>query len=251
MAQPKFTLTYHVDPDALLYATFSTGFRSGGWNGPGSPIGEYGAEHVINYEAGFKTQWLDRKLTLNGDYFYAVDHDFQFFYVVASCGCQVISNLPSVHLSGVELELEAHPVAGFTLFGSVGTTHSVIADGGAIYAADNGNKTPKTIPFKINAGFQYQVAIAAGWEGLARLDYEHKDKEYWQVDNLNSQRRLDLLNARLGVSHGGYSLDLWARNLTNTQYYEDYNPKAWTGLPYDIGSRAEPRTYGVELRAKF
>ena len=33
--QPKVTLTYHIDPQALVYATYSTGFRSGGYNAPG------------------------------------------------------------------------------------------------------------------------------------------------------------------------------------------------------------------------
>ena len=248
--QPKATITYHFSPRILFYATASTGFRSGGWNGPGISIPEFKAESTTNYEGGFKTQWFDRRLTFNGDYYYAVDHNFQFFYVQASTGSQIISNLNSVHLQGVELELEAHPTSGLTLFGSLGTTDSNIYRS-ALYPQDQGDKAPKTIPAKINAGIQYKAQLVEGWEGLARLDYVHKDREYWQIDNLNVQKALDLINARVGVTHGPIGVYVWARNLTDQRYYEDYNPARGSGLPYDIGSLAQPRTFGVEVQARF
>jgi len=248
--QPKVTLTYHVDPEALVYATYATGFRSGGWNAPGISIPEFGAETVDSYEAGFKTQWLDRRLLLNGDYYYAVDHGFQFFYVQASTGSQVISNINAVHIQGVEIEAEAHPVSGLILAATVGTTDSRIIRS-ALYPEYVGDKTPKTVPVKVTASVQYQHELADGWDGLIRLDYEYQDKKYWQIDNVNVQNPLSLLSGRVGVSHGGYGVYLWGRNLTSARYYEDYNPSRWSGLPYDIGSLAEPRAYGVEVQARF
>ena len=80
--EPKATLAYHFTKQALGYLTYSTGFRGGGFNSPGisAPFSEYFApETLTNYEAGFKTTWLNRRLIVNGDYYYDVDHNYQFF----------------------------------------------------------------------------------------------------------------------------------------------------------------------------
>jgi iron complex outermembrane recepter protein len=62
---------------------------------------------------------------------------------------------------------------------------------------------------------------------------------------------LDLVNLRTGIEFHNWGVYLWGKNLTNERYYEDYNPAKYTGLPYDIGSLAEPLTYGIEIKAHF
>lgn len=80
----KFNTSYEVNADALLYATVSQGFRIGNSNGldpcvPGNTQQnicgqpnelEYTADKTTNYELGFKTQWMDRRLTINGAVYY-------------------------------------------------------------------------------------------------------------------------------------------------------------------------------------
>ncbi len=83
------------------------------------------------------------------------------------------------------------------------------------------------------------------------MDYTHDAKQYWQVDNRAAQKPLDLLDVRAGVEFAPWGLYIWGKNLTNERYYEDYNPATFSGLPYDIGSLAEPRTYGLEVTAHF
>ena len=48
-----------------------------------------------------------------------------------------------------------------------------------------------------------------------------------------------------------WSVTLAARNLTNKRYYADYNSRAYSGLPYDVGSLATPRTYALEAKYRF
>ena len=64
--QPKFTATYKFNSNALVYATYGEGFRSGGFNQPNFSIPIFAEEILKDYEAGFKSQWLDRRLTVNG-----------------------------------------------------------------------------------------------------------------------------------------------------------------------------------------
>src|SRR5690606_9687791 len=100
--QPKVTLTYNVDSDRLIYATYSTGFRSGGCNAPGVVPPGFDDETLQNFEAGFKTSWLDNRLIVNGAaYFQRVD-DFQIFYLDAITAAQVLSNIDKVDIFGIE-----------------------------------------------------------------------------------------------------------------------------------------------------
>jgi iron complex outermembrane receptor protein len=251
--EPKATLTYHFDGNALAYATYSTGFRAGGFNSPNiaSPYTEYFMpEKVTNYEVGFKTSWLDQALIVNGAYYYAIDRNFQFFFVNASNGSQIIQNLDRVHINGVELNVQAIVAHGLKFFGGLGTTNTDIVESSE-FPSVVGNKTPKTIPWSTKVGFQYDRSLGSAMNGTVRVDYTHNAREYWQIDNLDIQKSLNLVNARAGIELREWGVYLWSKNLTNERYYEDYNPSKYSGLPYDIGSLAEPRTYGVEFRAHF
>ncbi len=256
-SEPKATLTYHFTKQALGYLTYSTGFRGGGFNSPGisAPFSEYfHPETLTNYEAGFKTSWFDRRLIVNGDYYYDVDHNYQFFFVNALNGSQIIQNLNRVHIRGLELSAQAVVTGGLQVFGGIGTTHTDIIDSSSVsnaFPGIDGNHTPKTIPWDLKAGFQYDRPLGDGYQGTLRVDYTHDGKQYWQVDNRAVQKPLNLLDARAGVKFSPWGVYLWGRNLGNERYYEDYNPSKFTGLPYDIGSLAEPRTYGVEVTANF
>lgn len=251
--EPKATLTYHLTTQALGYLTYSTGFRGGGFNSPGisAPYSEYfQPETLTNYEAGFKTSWLDQRLIVNGAYYYDIDHNYQFFFVNAANGSQIIQNLNLVHIDGLELSAQAVVTSGLQLFAGLGTTHTDIVDGADVSAAFpgiDGNRTPKTIPWNLKAGFEYDQPLGNDLTGTVRMDYTHDAKEYWQVDNTAVQKPLDLLGARAGIELTQWGIYIWGKNLTNERYYEDYNPARFSGLPYDIGSLAEPRTYGLEV----
>lgn len=254
--QPKATLTYHFDEDRLVYATYSTGFRSGGFNDvPGGPsIPEYNSETLTNYEAGFKTSWLNDRLVVNGAGFLAYDHNYQFFFVDAKTASQIIANLPKVHISGVELEVQAAVTDELHLFGGLGTTDTNQRENlnlPGLVCNCVGNYTPKTIPWSLKMGFEYDRPLTHDVNGTLRFDYTHNAREYWQIDNADVQNPVDLINARAGVEFGRWGLYVWGRNLTDARYYEDYNPSKFSGLPYDIGSLAEPRTYGVEAKVTF
>ena len=78
--QPKVTLTEKFDATQLAYATYSTGFRSGGFNGVGQ-LDPFKKELVRNFELGYKSSWLDQRLMFNVAAFLERDTGFQFFYV--------------------------------------------------------------------------------------------------------------------------------------------------------------------------
>ncbi|MEP7247321.1 MAG: TonB-dependent receptor, partial [Gammaproteobacteria bacterium] len=79
---PKLGLEFQASPDALFYASYAKGYKSGGFNGrPLSGIQEvltpYDPETVKSYEVGAKTGWFERRVTANLALFYNDYKDMQ------------------------------------------------------------------------------------------------------------------------------------------------------------------------------
>lgn len=248
--QPKVTLTYKFDADRLAYATYSTGFRSGGFNAPLVVLPVFRAETLQNYEAGFKTSWLGRRLSVNGAIYLERDRNFQFFIIDATTASQIIANIDRVNIWGVELEAQALLAPGITVNAALGTTDSSIRRNQYV-AGTVGNKAPRTVPWTLNLGAQYLRPIAGEYRLLLRADYKHLARKYWQVDNVAVQDPVDLLSLRAGIETDRFGVYVAGANVFNERYYADYNPSRFSGLPYDIGFRAQPATYRVEAKLKF
>ena len=115
-------LTYKFDPDHLVYATFSTGFRPGGVNRVFDPhinaiYPPYKSDELKNYEIGWKTQWFDEHLRWNGAVFWEEWNNFQFSYLGPN-SVTVVQNAASAVSRGVETNLEWVVGNGWVFSGS-------------------------------------------------------------------------------------------------------------------------------------
>jgi len=256
MWQPKATISTKLDPSTLTYFTYSTGFRSGGFNAPGLP--NFRAESLRNYEIGAKTTLLGKRLVLNAAVFYSESRDFQIFYYDASKAAQIITNLERVTIKGLDLDFRYLAMRGLQFDGGIGYTDSRIKEN-ASDPTTVGNRTPKATPLKATLGIQYGRPLSAGLNGNIRLDLEHRSKRYWHADNVAVSDPVDLVNLRVAVSEvkDKWTASLFARNLTDAKYYADYNASKYSGnrygagLPYDTGSVAPPREFGFDVKYRF
>jgi iron complex outermembrane receptor protein len=99
----KVNLTYKIDDDRLVYATYSTGFRPGGINRLGS-LPPYTPDFLTNYEVGWKTTWLDDTLRFNGALYYDQWKNFQFSFLGPN-GLTEIKNAGQASMKGIETDL--------------------------------------------------------------------------------------------------------------------------------------------------
>jgi len=122
---PKVGLQLQATDDVLTYASFSQGFKSGGYdlrattlNGSLTP---YKPETITTYEAGIKSAFLDNHVTANlAAYFNHID-DFQAratSYGALGTPVNSLINTGNAHSYGGELELALNPFKGFVLSGS-------------------------------------------------------------------------------------------------------------------------------------
>jgi iron complex outermembrane receptor protein len=128
-------LTWHVTDEAMVYYTYSEGFRPGGFNrnvaGVAKEAGQtgnaaaqyltpagYAPDSLKNNEIGWKTQWFDHRLEFNGSV-YRMNWDnvqFTFFDPAEGFGnTNFVINGPNYRVTGVELQLMARPVSGLTV----------------------------------------------------------------------------------------------------------------------------------------
>ena len=260
--QPKISLNYGFSDNVLGYATYSTGFRSGGFNAPGLGLPQFQDEFLQNLEFGAKSTLVDGRLVFNAALFFSKSDDYQFFFVDATTAAQFIGNLEEVEIMGFDADFRYLATNGFELFGGVGYTDTEIKQVGAVItdalAASNvdvslisGARAPKNTPFTFNLGAQYTTELSDALSVRARFDLEHRGKKYWQVDNLDVQDAYQLLGARVGLEGKVWSVVLWGENLRDEEYYTDYNPAEFSGSNTDIGFPSQPRTYGVDLTFNF
>ena len=99
----RFNLTYQIDDDRMVYATWSEGYRPGGINRRGT-LPPYLSDFLTNYELGWKTSWANNRLILNGAIFREEWEDFQFSYLGQN-GLTEIRNAAQAQIDGVELDL--------------------------------------------------------------------------------------------------------------------------------------------------
>ncbi|MGH7868283.1 MAG: TonB-dependent receptor, partial [Candidatus Dormibacteraceae bacterium] len=123
-----FTLSYAFTPAVLAYGTYAHSFKPGGINLNGLPLDSHNEpitavetvkpEKVNDYEAGLKTQFLDRKVTANVDAFWTDINDYQATVtnsqenVIRGC----LANAQRVRVRGVELDLAARPAEKLSLY---------------------------------------------------------------------------------------------------------------------------------------
>ncbi len=116
----KVNLTYKIDDDRMVYATYSTGFRPGGINRRAS-LPPYKADFLTNYEIGWKTSSPDHTLRFNGAIFLENWKDFQFS-VLGQNSFTEIRNAGQAQIKGAEADFIWRPNSGLTFSGAASYT---------------------------------------------------------------------------------------------------------------------------------
>jgi outer membrane receptor protein involved in Fe transport len=101
---PKVNLTYRFNDDAMVYVTFSEGFRPGGVNRRGD-FPPYDADFLTNYEFGWKTTWADNRFRWNGAIFRLDWDDFQYSFTGLN-GLTNVTNAGGARINGIETDVE-------------------------------------------------------------------------------------------------------------------------------------------------
>lgn len=257
--QPKVSLAYDFSDDWLGYVTFAKGFRAGGFNNlaPGSNFEPgFDAESLWSYEAGVKGAALGGRVRGSLALFY-IDYTDQQFFLFDQTGTQANINVPESEILGGELELSASLTESLRLDLAAGFTDSEIVryDGvsGVLVPPEaiEGSEVPGAPTWTLNLGLQHRLPVLDTMSFVSRVDFEHRGKTYWTLDNLDQQEAYDLVNLSFSLEGERWEARLFANNLFDEEYIEWFFGARFIGLPADIAWPSAPRQVGVEFSLSY
>lgn len=281
---PKVNLTYKINDDALVYATFSRGFRPGGVNRRGG-LAPYLPDQLDNFELGWKSSWADNSLRLNGAIYQLNWRDIQFS-ALGENGLTVVTNAGDGRIRGFELDLTWAPAPGFTLAASSSFNDAKLTTNFCAYAnptqdcsipgpggrpnsvlAPSGTRLPDTARFKANVIGRYEWSIGgkADMHVQGAFVYEGERNGDLRVGTRNivgdfpSYTNVDL---SAGLTQNDWSVELYTTNLFDSKGItsrsvqcgesvcgDPNNETASGGIFYNYTMR--PRTIGLKVGRKF
>ncbi|KUR72479.1 TonB-dependent receptor [Novosphingobium fuchskuhlense] len=272
------SLGWKVAPDVLVYGTYSHGNKSGGLNLTQLPITitdpSVRPEKVDSFEVGVKSQFLDRRATLNIAGFWTEIRDYQTAItdtdpIIIGVTRQYIANIPKVRSKGVEGDFRYAPSDRFAFNASASYTDAkyvtytnaplapeidpVRAGLPNLVAADlSGQQLPGVPKFAYTVGADGNLPVTGSISAYSHIDWSYRSSFNTSSSNssLAQIKGYGLINARLGLrtESGLWDLAIWAKNLLDKDYYLSLSPAA-TGVV--TGQVGEPRTFGATLRTRF
>lgn len=257
--QPKASLAYNFGEGLLGYVTIGKGFRAGGFNNlaPGSNFQPgFDKESLISYEAGLKGAALGGRMR-GGLSLFLIDYDDQQYFLFDQTGTQANINVKKSEITGGELEITALPTAALQIDLGLGFTSSEIKEyediPGVLVPASEivGKNVPGAPVWSLNLAMQHTKSLSSTLDLVSRLDFEHRDKTYWTLDNLDTQAAYDLTNLSFALENERWSTRLYVDNLFDEKYIEWFFAARFIGLPADIAWPSKPRQLGLEYSLRF
>ena len=245
----RLDLEHAATDDILAYAGVSTGFKSGGITTmilPSGDFNRFGDEDLIAWEAGLKTQWLDRRLTLNGAVFFYDFRDLQInsVYLDNNRAISEVENAAKAEIYGIDAA------------GNFRISDRLTASGGVVWMPKrefvefesarrdetlSGKKLSRAPEATATASLDYELPLRGRGRLSGRLEYNYRSSFFFTADNVSLLRQegFGLLNASLKFepADGKWHVFASGRNLTDEDYFNQMFLQSSPGYPttYEAG----------------
>jgi iron complex outermembrane recepter protein len=273
----KADLSYTPREDALLYVSWSQGFRLGRTDtglppatcdrdndgivdGTGTTMEStrnIDSDFLDNYEAGARFSFLDRRMTIDAAVFH-IDWDGLPIRTITpgTCGRAYTANVGAATSEGVELQTSLLVAQGLRIDLGAGYTHAELAQDapGITGSPRAGARLPGSPDWNANVAAEYEFEVA-GYKSFARVDSFYTGAFYGDLLRTPGLKAGNYVktDARVGIVIRNLSIELFAHNLTNE---DDYTWRGISGAfsgavnPF-FGYRLRPRTFGMQLGYSF
>jgi iron complex outermembrane receptor protein len=244
----KLGFTYAINDDMRMYAHWSRGHRSGGYNLRNTAIdtvnfgpGPFDQETVDSYEIGYKSELAGRG-RLNAALFYTTIDDMQREVNLADpfAGVvQVIKNTADTEIWGFEIDGTFALGSNTVLLASLGwvdpsyqTVRFDLNNDGVIDGKDLGLKLPRAAEWTYSVGVNHDWLFNSGNALSFRINYAFRDDAVYTDNNLGYLLSQEILDAGLDYATAG---NRWVFSLYGRNLLDDVNHGGDTQLPPVIG----------------
>ena len=269
---PKFSASYQIDPDDMVYSTIAKGYRMGGASPPlpeaacgGVFPTSYNSDTTWSYEAGTKDRFFDRKVQVSASAYYIQWSNIQQNIDVTKCGIQYTTNVGNAVSKGFDFQAAWQIAEGLKFESTLGYTNAQftgdVADPAnpGSYLARKGDSLD-IAPWTVAMSLEYNWEVA-GHDAFIRADWEMKSKrnkaiaaedpgtEYYDA-GLVPDPTTNFVSLRTGLTLDKAEINLFCDNLLNAHpqlalQHQDMYTALYTAETF------RPRTIGVTGSYKF
>jgi iron complex outermembrane recepter protein len=244
--------------ELLLYASFSEGFKSGGYNAFGADPA-FNPEYLWSAELGAKVDLPDRRGWIAASGYFNRYNDLQIRAGVGAGGV-AITNAADSKIQGFDVEGHVAVAGGLSLQGNVAYTHArfeefttardLVTD---MMVDATGNRLPRAPDWQFFAQATYDLQLGDAWAARGQVSYRWRDTIYYYHTNQDSPtlqgEPLGELGARLSVYYDpiDLSFSIFGTNLTNDRSVNGFSPN----FSYPEVSFNKPTVLGIEVEKQF
>lgn len=248
---PRGVLRYVFNPDFNAYASFSRGYKSGGFNTLTPSGGIFNPENISSYEAGLKGRAFDGRLQFNLAGYY---------YTYTNLQVQVISlvsftqNAGKARGYGVEMSLTARPFQGLTLSPTLSLLNAKYQEytpsAGVSYKGNKLNRSP-AVSGSFTATYGFGLGDAGDFEISSETRFQ--SKQFFDPNNSPLQTGDGFVVSDLRATYKSpddrWELTGFAKNV----FAEKYIVTTRVIEPVNIATyrAGDQRTFGVRARYRF
>jgi len=256
----RVSLDHRFSPQVLAYASFNTGFKSGGFNTQFSTDPAFLPETIKAYEVGLKTNLLQDTLRMNLAGYYYDYNNLQVQKV--GVGTTGIINGASARIFGVEADFDANVTREFKLSGGAGYTNAEFKDfrnapftgpngGTPAFPGDaSGNRIPKAPRLQGNLSATYTMDMTDGSEVALNATGIYSSRYFFDANNIAMQPAFGKLNASIAwtAPDKRYTVRVFGNNLTNREVvtYSSTLSDGTLNAAFD-----PPRIIGIALNYRY
>ncbi|AYO76008.1 TonB-dependent receptor [Sphingobium yanoikuyae] len=254
---PAISADYKITDDTLIYASYSKGFKNGGFSQRIFPA-EFAApsfspEFVESYEVGLKNEFFDRRLRLN---FAAFLSDYSDMQIVVNEGiAPKVRNAGAGRIKGFEIEGEAAPIDPVRVTFGVGYLDAYYTRIDLSAAPVNKNSKFAFVPeWTASAAFNADVYKGEIGKLTLRGDWSYQSSTF--KDAVNSPELFQPAYSVFGASASftdkseHFTLTGGVTNLTDKRYiqggYSDLNVAGAA-----LANYSRPREWFLKLAYKY
>ncbi|GLQ22359.1 TonB-dependent receptor [Algimonas ampicilliniresistens] len=247
--------------DTNIYASFSRGYKSGGFN-PGNAVNPVFEDEVIDaYEIGAKSIFADGALQLNTAAFY---YDYQSLIVGNIVGTLATNvNIPKSEVYGLEVETVYAPGNGLRLEGALGLLSAQIqssflssdaARGGTFFEIQ-GNDLPNSPKRTLKVAAEYEYEVGDSWRVTPRVDYYNQTGFFSREFNTPSDKveGWDQLDLQVAIANDDMPWDLtfFVKNVLDENSITFLETNSNLVGSFKSAFLLDPRIFGAALHVDF
>jgi len=247
----RLSLDYKIAPNMMVYGSFNTGFKSGGYNASNPTDAPFAPEKLYAYEIGEKAELLDHRVRWNSAAFYYKYDNIQI-QKPEPVGSGIINGAKAT-LYGFDTDITAIPIKQLELSASLSLLHTKFDDfpdaplstpGGGVpttFGSAAGNELPFSPKAVVNTSATYFFMPSLSITAI----YNHSLSYYTAPDNVEIQPSYNMVNAsvRWTSADQRFWIRFYGDNLTNA----DISNKLTTPGGIILQILQPPRVYGFKV----